>query len=104
MFDEEIFEMIKNWDGISRPSDNIFYTILYGVAEIFASVENIKYETTLDGLKKLVEMVVYGNEHDSEYKHATDIQKKFSLFALCFGVEITSRGDAYGIKNILTKN
>ena len=75
MFDEEIFEMIKNWDGISRPSDQMLYTMIYGVAEIFASKENIKYETTLDGIGKLVKTVVYVNEHDSEYKHATDIQK-----------------------------
>ena len=33
MFEEEIFEMIKNWDGISRPSDQILHTIIYGVAE-----------------------------------------------------------------------
>lgn len=98
MFDEEIFEMIKNWDGISRPSDQIAHTIIYGVAEIFADQVNIKYEETPDGLTKLIEMVVYDNEHDSEYKHATEIQKRFSFFALCFGVEITIRGDAYGIK------
>lgn len=98
MFEEEIFEMIKNWDGISRPSNQILCNIIYGVAAIFADQVNIKYEETPDGLTKLMEMVVYDNEHDSEYKHATDIQKKFGFFALCFGVEITGRGDAYGIK------